>query len=234
MPASRLVRLCLLLLPLWSATGAEAQQATMPRAFELERRGNYEAAAEAYRGILSRNPGDVSALLGLERVLLPLNQSVEIVPEVRAALAARPIERGPVWRRACGPGVRPTSRTACARWPSAGRGSRPGTRRRTGSGARPPWRPASATRHWRHTGWGANAWDAATSWRPSWPSSPSRTATTPPRRASGFPRSAGCPAIASPPWPPWAMRRCPSVRRSCGFFRPTRTSRPAGWSPSCG
>src|ERR671918_2005452 len=67
-----------------------AQQATMPRAFELERRGNYEAAAVAYRGILSTKPGDVSALLGLERVLLPLNRSADIVPDVRAALAANP------------------------------------------------------------------------------------------------------------------------------------------------
>ena len=39
-----------------------AQRATMPRAFELERRGNYEAAADAYREVLRRAPGDVSAL----------------------------------------------------------------------------------------------------------------------------------------------------------------------------
>ena len=65
-----------------------AQRATMPRAFELERRGNYEAAAEAYRELLASRPGDVSALLGLERVLLPLNRSADILPEVRAALAS--------------------------------------------------------------------------------------------------------------------------------------------------
>ena len=67
---------------------ALGQRATMPRAFELERRGNYEAAAEAYRDLLRGKPGDVSALLGLERVLLPLNRSAEILPEARAALAA--------------------------------------------------------------------------------------------------------------------------------------------------
>jgi hypothetical protein len=55
-------------------------------AFELERRGTYEAAAEAYRRVLAHRPGDVSALLGLERVLLPLNRSVEILPDVHAAL----------------------------------------------------------------------------------------------------------------------------------------------------
>jgi tetratricopeptide (TPR) repeat protein len=66
---------------------AGAQQAGLQRAFELERRGNYAAAVEAYRGLLARSPGDVTALLGLERVLLPLNRSAEIVPDVRAALA---------------------------------------------------------------------------------------------------------------------------------------------------
>ena len=79
----------LALLALWAAPlpGA-AQQSTMPRAFELERRGNYEAAAQAYRELLAGKPGDVSALLGLERVLLPLNKSAEILPQVRAGLAA--------------------------------------------------------------------------------------------------------------------------------------------------
>jgi tetratricopeptide (TPR) repeat protein len=85
-----LVALFLALFSLGAPSVSAAQQATMPRAFELERRGSYEAAAEAYRGILSRNPGDVSALLGLERVLLPLNRSAEIVPDVGAALAANP------------------------------------------------------------------------------------------------------------------------------------------------
>src|ERR671910_558829 len=98
MPSVRVVPIPLLLTWLCAAPGtAPAQQATMPRAFELERRGNYEAAAQAYRGILSSKPGDVSALLGLERVLLPLNRSVEIVPDVRAerwALIA-PRDEGP-------------------------------------------------------------------------------------------------------------------------------------------
>ncbi|MGI9039555.1 MAG: hypothetical protein ACR2HK_00320 [Gemmatimonadales bacterium] len=60
----------------------------MSRAFDLERRGSYAAAAEAYRSVLATKPGDASALLGLERVLLPINRSAEILPEVRAALAA--------------------------------------------------------------------------------------------------------------------------------------------------
>jgi tetratricopeptide (TPR) repeat protein len=80
----------LVLLALGGPVPAIGQQATMPRAFELERRGNYEAAVEAYRELLRRSPGDVSALLGLERVLLPLNRSVEILPEARAALVTDP------------------------------------------------------------------------------------------------------------------------------------------------
>ena len=70
--------------------GAGAQQGTIAEAFELERRGEYEAAVKAYRELLGRKPGDVSALLGLERVLLPLNRSAEILPDIRAGLAANP------------------------------------------------------------------------------------------------------------------------------------------------
>jgi tetratricopeptide repeat protein len=96
-----------------------AQQASIARAFELERRGNYAAAAGAYRGVLTRSPGDVTALLGLERVLLPLNQSAEIVPEVRAALAANPSSAAlyGVALRAWGAADQPDSMRAMAeRW----------------------------------------------------------------------------------------------------------------------
>jgi hypothetical protein len=62
----------------------------MTRAFDLERQGNYAGAADAYRAILAGKPGDVSALLGLERSLLPLNRSADILPTVRAALAVAP------------------------------------------------------------------------------------------------------------------------------------------------
>jgi Flp pilus assembly protein TadD len=86
----RLDRLSLALIALWAGPGALAGQASMARAFELERRGNYESAAAEYRGVLARAPADASALLGLERVLLPLNRSAEVVPAVRAALAVSP------------------------------------------------------------------------------------------------------------------------------------------------
>jgi hypothetical protein len=75
-----------LLLPasLWS------QQPGLARALELERRGDYAGAAQAYRAILGAKPADVSALLGLERSLLPLSRTAEMLPAVAAALKAAP------------------------------------------------------------------------------------------------------------------------------------------------
>jgi hypothetical protein len=67
-----------------------AQQQGITRALDLERRGDYAAAAQAYRAVLSTRPADATALLGLERSLLPLNRSGEMLPVIRAALAAAP------------------------------------------------------------------------------------------------------------------------------------------------
>jgi tetratricopeptide (TPR) repeat protein len=67
-----------------------AQQPSMTQALDLERRGDYAAAVEAYRAVLSTKPADPSALLGLERSLLPLNRSDEMLPALRTALAAAP------------------------------------------------------------------------------------------------------------------------------------------------
>jgi tetratricopeptide (TPR) repeat protein len=62
----------------------------MTRALDLERRGDYAAAIQVYRDLLKVRPADLSALLGLERSLLPLNRSDEMVPVIRAALASAP------------------------------------------------------------------------------------------------------------------------------------------------
>src|SRR5689334_11999045 len=67
-----------------------AQQPNLTRALDLERRGDYAAAVTAYRAVLSVKPADPSALLGLERSLLPLNRSNEMLPALRTALAAAP------------------------------------------------------------------------------------------------------------------------------------------------
>jgi thioredoxin-like negative regulator of GroEL len=64
-----------------------AQDSTMTRAFELERRGSYAQAADAYRSVLAGKPADAPALLGLERSLMPLGRATDILPQVRAALA---------------------------------------------------------------------------------------------------------------------------------------------------
>ena len=67
---------------------ASSQQPGITRAFDLERRGDYAAAAAAYRAVLASKPADISALLGLERSLLTLNKSSDILPAVTAALEA--------------------------------------------------------------------------------------------------------------------------------------------------
>jgi tetratricopeptide (TPR) repeat protein len=69
---------------------AGQQPAGLNRALDLERRGDYAAAAQAYQAVLRGSPADVSALLGLERSLLPLNRSGEVIPSIRSALKAAP------------------------------------------------------------------------------------------------------------------------------------------------
>ena len=86
----RLRVLGLMLVAALAPRALRGQDPAMSRAFELERRGNYAAAAEAYRGVLAARPGDVAALLGLERALMPISRSADILPQVRGALAASP------------------------------------------------------------------------------------------------------------------------------------------------
>ena len=78
----------LALLGALGAGGLPAQQPALARGLELERQGNYGAAADAYRALLQTQPGDPAALLGLERSLVPLDRAAELVPIARAALAA--------------------------------------------------------------------------------------------------------------------------------------------------
>jgi TolA-binding protein len=79
-----------LLLLLVAAPPLAAQADSLARAYELERRGNYTAAIPLFRGVLRSQPGNVNALLGLERSLIPLGRTSELVPELQAALAADP------------------------------------------------------------------------------------------------------------------------------------------------
>ncbi|HEV8123776.1 MAG TPA: hypothetical protein VGP80_06030 [Gemmatimonadales bacterium] len=82
-----------LLLVLLGGLGAgslAAQQDQLTRAFELERRGNFVGAVDAYKAVLTERPTEAGALLGLERALTALNRVPEIIPLVQAAIAARP------------------------------------------------------------------------------------------------------------------------------------------------
>jgi tetratricopeptide (TPR) repeat protein len=83
-------RLCLGVLLLAGVGQAAAQQSAYDRAFDLERRGNLAAAAEAYREALRATPSDVNVVLGLERVLDELGRSPEMGPPASVALAADP------------------------------------------------------------------------------------------------------------------------------------------------
>jgi tetratricopeptide (TPR) repeat protein len=88
--------LTLLLLLLVLPAKVRGQGESLTRAFDLERRGSFAQAADLYRSVLATKPGEVSALLGLERSLVPLNRLPEILPQVRAALAANP-QAAPVY-----------------------------------------------------------------------------------------------------------------------------------------
>lgn len=70
---------------LGAARGVAAQDG-QARALELERRGEYAAAASAWRGILAERPADFPALVGLERALTPLGRLPEMVGELRGAM----------------------------------------------------------------------------------------------------------------------------------------------------
>jgi tetratricopeptide (TPR) repeat protein len=68
---------------------AQRQGATGPLAIGLgaERRGDFQVAATNYFVVLSENPDESQAILGLSRVLPALNRREELVPVLRNALA---------------------------------------------------------------------------------------------------------------------------------------------------
>ncbi len=82
---SHVLRLTAFLLP-----GILHAQDQLSRAFDLERRGSYAQAAEIYKNVLKAKPGELAALLGLERSLTPINRVAEMVPNVQGAIAANP------------------------------------------------------------------------------------------------------------------------------------------------
>jgi len=85
------MRLALVAL-LVAAPPLAAQSDSLARAFEMERRGNYAAAIPLFKSALRATPGNVHAILGLERALLPLGRTSELVPELQAAIAANDLD----------------------------------------------------------------------------------------------------------------------------------------------
>src|SRR5438132_12321503 len=63
--------------------------------FELERAGQYEQAAAMYLAALRADPTNLPALLGLERVLPPLNRLGELLPAAQRAAAPTPSNAAP-------------------------------------------------------------------------------------------------------------------------------------------
>src|SRR5437899_11544605 len=58
--------------------------------FELERAGQYDQAAAIYLATLRAEPTNLSALLGLERVLPPINRLGDLLPAAQRAAAGSP------------------------------------------------------------------------------------------------------------------------------------------------
>lgn len=85
-----MIRALLLLAVSLSARPAFAQGDPLQRAYDAERRGASQIAADAYREHLKSSPADVAALVGLERTLTVLGRFKEIVPELQRALRTAP------------------------------------------------------------------------------------------------------------------------------------------------
>src|SRR5437763_5323417 len=90
--------------------------------FELERAGQYEQAAGIYLATLRADPTNLSALLGLERVLRPLNRLGELLPAAQRAAAASPTNaalRGVLLRTYVALNEPDSGRAVALRWAAA-------------------------------------------------------------------------------------------------------------------
>src|SRR5947199_6687361 len=90
--------------------------------FELERAGEYEQAAGIYLATPRADPTNLSALLGLERVLRPLNRLGELLPAAQRAAAASPTNaalRGVLLRTYVALNEPDSGRAVALRWAAA-------------------------------------------------------------------------------------------------------------------
>src|SRR2546425_12631528 len=90
--------------------------------FELERAGQYEQAAAMYLASLRADPTNLPALLGLERVLPPLNRLGELLPAAQRAAATSPSNaavRGVLLRTYVARNESDSARAVALRWAAA-------------------------------------------------------------------------------------------------------------------
>jgi tetratricopeptide (TPR) repeat protein len=90
--------------------------------FELERAGQYDQAAAIYHATLRADPTNLSALLGLERVLPPLSRLGELLPAAQRAAAASPTNvalRGVLLRTYVALNEPDSARAVALRWTAA-------------------------------------------------------------------------------------------------------------------
>src|SRR5438094_4250898 len=93
--------------------------------FELERAGQYDQAAAIYLAALRADPTNLSALLGLERVLPPINRLGELLPAAQRAAAASPSNvalRGVLLRTYVALNEPASGRAGALRWAAAAPG----------------------------------------------------------------------------------------------------------------
>jgi len=114
---------CLALgLALAVAPGRVARGQAIGQGFELERAGQFEQAASIYFAALRADPTNLSALLGLERVLPGLGRLVELVPAAQRAAAASPGNaalRGVLLRTYVGLNEPDSAQAVAQRWVTA-------------------------------------------------------------------------------------------------------------------
>src|SRR5437867_4301868 len=120
---SGFLRLALCSVALLATRSLPAQ--AIGQGFELERAGQYEQAAGIYLATLRADPTNLSALLGLERVLPPLNRLGELLPAAQRAAAASPTNaalRGVLLRTYVALNEPDSGRAVALRWAAAAPG----------------------------------------------------------------------------------------------------------------
>ncbi len=89
-PSSKGITALALALALGAAPVPAARAQAIGQGFDLERAGQYQQAASVYFAALRAEPTNLSALLGLERVLPSLNRLGELLPAAQRAMGASP------------------------------------------------------------------------------------------------------------------------------------------------